>query len=222
VGFFSICACVQDFDLALPAEDEDAAADCKRPLPTASALERADEILTRQDTTIQFKTFMRNSDNATRMRDVVTILFDHYTHSNVVALLESRWNIQVSEKGLRDRCKTWGLKKTEHVDEALLLRLVEEVATDNRHAFGYRAVRHIIRQRYGVRVSQAAVRFAMKLAFPEETLERTKNTLHRREYNGSHPRCFVTSKCMLVVSMKDYTTMCCPCSSSWRQVRLAH
>ena len=42
-------------------------------------------------------------------------------------------------------------------------------------------------KRYGVRVSQAAVRIAMSHAFPEESRARAKSTLHRRQYNGAQP-----------------------------------
>ncbi len=85
---------------------------------------------------------------------------------------------------MRTHCQAMHLSKTEPIDEGLLLSLVQHIATDARHTIGYRAVYAILRSRYAVRASQAAVRIALKLAFPEEASGRAKSALRRREYNG--------------------------------------
>jgi len=137
------------------------------------------------DTPTPFKNFMRNSSNAQLMRELITLCYDELSFVDLAQLLLDKFNISVSTRTLAERCKNWGMAKTEEVDESLLLNLIDQISGDNHHVLGYRAVRHIIRHRYGVRVSQAAVRLAMKVAFPNEVAERSKGVLRRREYDGT-------------------------------------
>ena len=160
--------------------------DAKVPLSEGAVLERVDQLLTKQqcDVARSFKTFMYNHKNRDNMKLAITIMFDHYTHEQVRDVLLRRYNIVISDSGMRKNCKKWGLSKTEDLNPDLLLLVINEITADSRHVFGYRAVYSIIQKRYALRVSQAAVRIAMSLAFPEESRARAKSTLHRREYNG--------------------------------------
>ncbi len=130
---------------------------------------------------------MRNASNSANMKIAIKIMFDHYTHDQVRDVLMRRYNISVSDSGLRKNCRKWGLSKTEDLNPDLLLHLINAITEDCRHVLGYRAVRSIVRKRYGVRVSQAAVRIAMSHAFPEESRARAKSPLHRREYTCAQP-----------------------------------
>ena len=119
------------------------------------------------------------------MKELLELLFENKTHQQVADLLLQRWNIAVSDRTIREKCRAWGLgSKTEDVDPELLLGLIQMIATESSHVLGYRSVYNIIRSRYGVRVSQHAVRLAMATAFPDKAESRGKSSLKRREYNG--------------------------------------
>ena len=86
---------------------------------------------------------MRNASNSANMK--IKIMFDHYTHDQVRDVLMRRYNISVSDSGLRKNCRNRGLSKTEDLDPDLLLHLIYAITEDCRHVLGYRALRSIVR-----------------------------------------------------------------------------
>ena len=101
-------------------------------------------------------------------------------------LLAKCHDIRLSERTLKRKLKDFGLKRREHVDKNLEIRVrnitTEELSAGPDRLNGYRSMWQILRLRHHMNVPRQLVASIMKQVDPEDVAFRKRRRLHRRTY----------------------------------------
>ena len=95
--------------------------------------------------------------NSTTEREIIEHYFHRgYEYKSIVLLLAKYHDIRLSERTLKRKLKDFGLKRREHVDENLEIRvrniITEELSAGPDRLNGYRSMWHILRLRHHMNV----------------------------------------------------------------------
>ena len=95
--------------------------------------------------------------NSTTEREIIEHYFHRgYEYKSIVLLLAKYHDIRLSERSLKRKLKDFGLKRREHVDENLEIRvrniITEELSAGPDRLNGYRSMWHILRLRHHMNV----------------------------------------------------------------------
>ena len=125
--------------------------------------------------------------NSTTEREIIEHYFHRgYEYKSIVLLLAKYHDLRLSERTLKRKLKDFGLKRREHVDENLEIRvrniITEELSAGPDRLNGYRSMWHILRLRHHMNVPRQLVASIMKQVDPEGVALRKRRRLHRRTY----------------------------------------
>ena len=176
----------EDFEAAMndadQKEDHEAA---------TSPFQLAQDLLPKFDTRRSIKAVCQQRNLVTgenlydaKVNQVIEMLYRSMTWKNMAQYFATQFNIDTSERTLKGRAKEMGLTKIDSIDAEKLGTLVEAIATDNAHRYGYRAVWVLLKTQYKVFVARNDVSVALRTLFPDEAERRVKRVLKRRTYNA--------------------------------------
>ena len=138
--------------------------------------------------------------NSTTEREIIEHYFHRgYEYESIVLLLAKCHDIRLSERTLKRKLKDFGLKRREHVDENLEIRvrniITEELSAAPDRLNGYRSTLkstttntpivtmwHILGLHHHINVPRQPVASIMKQVDPEGVALQKRRRLHRRTY----------------------------------------
>ena len=97
-------------------------------------------------------------ENTLTEREVISYYFHcGYDYKSIVHLLETHWDISLSERTLKRRLQKYNLRKNSNIDDYVLRKIINTELETPSQCFQYRGIWHLLKKSYSIKVPQDRV-----------------------------------------------------------------